>query len=85
MPHNYDYNTAQELLSWAKNMLQTKSFPEVPLQLNKSCRILDFTHYLDSMISVISKHYENPTFHTIIEQLFEFREKIENQGIPDKS
>nr|WP_323673966.1 hypothetical protein [Bacteroides sp. CG01] len=80
MAHNYDRESVQELLSWAKNMLENKAYPEVPYQLNKCTKILDCAHYLDSAIATISAHWENPTFHPYIECLWEFKEKMEGKA-----
>lgn len=77
MAHNYDRESVQELLSWAKNMLKNKTYPEAPYQLNKCIKILDCEDYLNSSIATISSHWENPTFHPTIEHLWEFREKVE--------
>lgn len=46
-------------------------------QLDKCAKILDCGKYLDSMIAVISRNWENPTFYPTVEQLRTFREKIE--------
>ena len=76
MAHNYDRESVQELLSWAKNMLENNAYPEAPYQL-KCTKILDCEDYLNSAIATISSHWENPTFHPTIEHLWEFREKVE--------
>ena len=68
--HTYDEESVQELLGWAKKMLETKSYPT---------SIIDGKLYLESLISMISKNWENPTFHPTIEQLWEYREKWEGQ------
>lgn len=79
MAHSYDYNSVQELLSWAKNMLENKTYPASPYQLSKCINILDCEYFIESSIATISKHWENPTFHPYIEHLWEFREKIEGE------
>ncbi|WP_368111728.1 DUF6965 family protein [Bacteroides nordii] len=81
MAHNYNYESVQELLSWAKNMLENKTYPEAPYQLNKCTKILDCEVYLNSAIATISSHWENPTFHPTIEHLWEFREKVEGKVV----
>lgn len=48
-------------------------------QLDKCAKILDCGKYLDSMISVISRNWENPMFYPPIDQLRTFREKIEKK------
>lgn len=74
----YDLDSVQELLNWAREVLNNKAYPAGDFQLNKSTKILDCGKYLDSMISMTSKNWENPTFHPIIKQLREFREKIKD-------
>jgi hypothetical protein len=48
-------------------------------QVNKCTTIIDGKSYLESLIAMISRNWENPTFHPTIEQLWEFREKWENK------
>ena len=79
MAHNYDRESVQELLNWAKNMLENKTYPASPYQINKSTQVIDCEYYLDSSVATISKHWENPTFHPYIEHLWEFREKVEGK------
>ncbi|MBV4308799.1 hypothetical protein NE636_02475 [Bacteroides thetaiotaomicron] len=74
-----DQEAVQELLAWAQETLNNKAYPAGEYQVNKSTKILDCAKYLDSMISVISKNWENPTFHPTIDQLREFRTKIESK------
>lgn len=75
--HLYDHDSINELLSWAKETLNNKRYPVGEFQLDKCAKILDCEKYLDSMILVISKNWENPTFYPTIDQLRLFREKIE--------
>ena len=72
-----DQEAVQELLTWAQETLNNKAYPAGEYQGNKSTKILDCAKYLDSMISVISKNWENPTFYPTIDQLREFKTKIE--------
>lgn len=74
---SYDEEAVQELLSWAQETLKNKVYPQGRFQVNKSTTILDCGKYLESMIAVISRNWENPTFHPTIGQLREFRKKIE--------
>lgn len=74
--NSYDYNSVQELLTWAKGTIENKTYPDSPCQLNRAINILDCEYYLDSSIATISKHWENPTFYPYIDHLREFREKI---------
>lgn len=73
----YDYDSINELLTWAKETLNNKRYPVGEFQLDKCAKILDCEKYLDSMILVISKNWENPTFYPTVDQLRLFREKIE--------
>ena len=77
--HTYDEESVQELLGWAKKMLETKNYPTEKYQVNACISIIDGKLYLESLISMISKNWENPTFHPTIEQLWEYREKWEGQ------
>lgn len=47
--------------------------------MNKCAKILDCVKYLEAMVAMISKNWENPTFHPTIDQLREFRTKIESK------
>lgn len=73
----YDYDSINELLTWAKGTLNNKRYPSGEFQLDKCAKILDCGKYLDSMIAVISRNWENPTFYPTVDQLRLFREKIE--------
>ena len=77
--HTYDNESVQELLGWAKKMLETKNYPTEKYQLNKCTTIIDGKQSLESLIAMIDRNWENSTFHPIIEQLWEFREKWENK------
>lgn len=59
----YDYDSINELLTWAKETLNNKRYPAGEFQLDKCAKILDCGKYLDSMIAVISRNWENPTFY----------------------
>ncbi len=78
MERNYDNESVQELLAWAQNILKDKFYPEGRYKLNKSTTILDCGKYLESMISMINRNWENHTFYPAIDQLREFRFKIES-------
>lgn len=77
--HTYDNDTVQELLAWAKKMLETKNYPTEKYQLNVCTTIIDGKQYLESLTAMIARNWENSTFHPIIDQLWEFREKWENK------
>ena len=61
--NKYDYDSVQELLTWAKETLKNKSYPSGEFRLDKCAKILDCGRYLDSTIAVISRNWENPTFY----------------------
>ena len=48
--HTYDEESVQELLGWAKKMLETKSYPTEKYQLNSCTSIIDGKLYLESLI-----------------------------------
>lgn len=75
--NKYDFESINELLTWAKETLNNKVYPKGKYQLNKSTKIIDCAKYLEAMISMISNNWENPTFYPTIDQLREFRSKIE--------
>lgn len=75
----YDNETVQDLLGWAKNKLETKNYPTEKFQLDKCTTIVDCKYYLESMVAVISKNWENPNFHPALDQLQQFREKFQNE------
>ena len=52
--HTYDEESVQELLGWAKKMLETKSYPTEKYQVNACTSIIDGKLYLESLISMIS-------------------------------
>ena len=79
MAHSYDHESVQELLSWARNLLQNKSFPEVPYQLNISTKIINCSLFLETVIATIEENKDNSTFQPTIEQLWHFRDKIEGK------
>ena len=74
--NKYNHDSVNELLTWAKDVLDSKKYPSGEFQLDKCAKILDCGKFLDSMISVISRNWENPTFHPSIDQLRLFKEKI---------
>lgn len=77
--YTYDNETVQELLDWTKKMLETKNYPTEKYQLNVCTTIIDGKQYLESLSAMIARNWENSTFHPIIDQLREFREKWENR------
>lgn len=77
--HIYENESVQELLVWAKKMLETKNYPTEKYHINKCTTIIDGKLYLEALIAVISRNWENPTFHPTIEQLWEYRQKWESK------
>lgn len=75
--NKYNHDSVQELLAWAQGLLNNKAYPPGEYQLNKSTKILDCGKYLESMISMISRNWENPNFYPTIDQLREFKSKLE--------
>ena len=76
--HKYDHESVQEILTWAQDILKNKAYPSEEFQLDKAARIVDCGAFLSTMIQIISKNWENPTFNTAIDQLREFRLKLES-------
>lgn len=46
----YDHGSINELLTWTKETLNNKRYPQEGFQLDKCARISDCGKYLDSMI-----------------------------------
>ena len=57
--HTYDNEAVQELLNWAKKMIETKNYPTERYQVNKCTTIIDGKSYLESLIAMISRNWEN--------------------------
>ena len=77
MAETYNQESVQEILSWAQKILENKTYPKGNIQLNKSTKILDCGSFLSTMIQMVSKNWENPTFNTTIDQLREFKKATE--------
>ena len=77
--NKYDQESIQELLAWAQDTLNNKAYPQGVYQVSKCAKIIDCSKYLESMISMISRNWENSTFYPTIDQLMEFRTKIESK------
>ena len=73
MAETYNQESVQEILSWAQKI----AYPKGNIQLNKSTKILDCGSFLSTMIQMVSKNWENPTFNTAIDQLREFKKATE--------
>lgn len=79
-PHKNDNESVQELLSWARKMLETNNYPTGKYQIDQCTTIMDGKQYLETLIVMIVRNMDNPTFHPTIEQLWRFREKWENRN-----
>lgn len=79
MQHTYDNESVQELLAWAKERLENKEYSKEKFQINKCTTIIDSKSYLESLVAMISRNWENSTFHPTIEQLWEYKEKWEER------
>ena len=77
MAETYNQESVQEILSWAQKILENKAYPKGNIQLDKSTKILDCGSFLCTMIQMVSKNWENPTFNTAIDQLREFKKATE--------
>ena len=77
MAETYNQESVQEILSWAQKILENKAYTKGNIQLNKSTKILDCGSFLSTMIQMVSKNWENPTFNTAIDQLREFKKATE--------
>lgn len=77
MEYKYDRESVQELLAWAKSILESNSLPAGPLQMSQSAKVLDCKFYLEALSGVVKAHWENATFRSSINQLYDFRAKLE--------
>ena len=77
MEEKYTSESVQELLNWARETLENKSYPEGIFQMNKAITILDCGVFLEKMIPIITNNWQNPMFHTTIDHLIDFRKNIE--------
>lgn len=77
MEYKYDRESVQELLAWAKSALESKTYPPGPVQMNVSTKVVDCGFYLKAMISTISANWEKPTYRSAINQLCDFKGKLE--------
>ena len=48
--HTYDNESVQELLDWAKKMVETNNYPTERFKINKCTTIIDGKHYLETLI-----------------------------------
>lgn len=61
--NKYDQESIRELLTWAQNTLNNKTYPEGELVLDKCIKVIDCKSHIEAMIQMISKNWENPTFY----------------------
>ncbi len=80
MENKYDYDSIQELLNWAKDILKNKEYPSGSFQINQCTIASDCGKYIHAMIAMISNNWENPTFYPTIDQLRELKKKIERSS-----
>ena len=60
--NKYDQESIRELLSWAQDTLNNKTYPEGELVLDKCIKVIDCKSHIEAMIQMISKNWENLTF-----------------------
>ena len=75
--NKYDQESIRELLTWAQNTLNNKTYPEGEIALDKCIKVKDVKAHMEAMIQMISKNWENPTFYPTIDMFRRFREKLE--------
>ena len=71
--NKYDQESIRELLSWAQDTLNNKTYPEGGLVLDKCIKVIDCKSHIEAMIQMI----ENPTFYPTIDMFQKFRAKLE--------
>lgn len=75
--NKYDQESIRELLSWAQNTLNNKTYPEGELVLDKCIKVINCKSHIEAMIQMIGKNWENPTFYPTIDMFRKFRAKLE--------
>ena len=60
--NKYDQESIRELLAWAQNTLNNKTYPEGEIALDKCIKVKDVKAHMEAMIQMIGKNWENPTF-----------------------
>lgn len=80
MEYKYDKESVSELLAWAKSIIESKSYPSGRVKLDKSTSVMDCGFYLNAMVSTIKANWEKPTYRPAINQLCDFRGKMEDVG-----
>lgn len=76
MEEKYDYEAVKELLDWAQELFDSKKYPSGEFELSSCAIITDCGMFLRSMISMVSRNWENPTFYPVVDQLRTFRVKV---------
>ncbi|MCM1720766.1 DUF6965 family protein [Bacteroides ovatus] len=74
---DYNYGSIQDLLDWAKAILERSNYPQGEFPIEEYTQGMDCGHYLESMISTISENWKNPAFYPKIDQLRKFRQILE--------
>lgn len=54
--NKYDQESIRELLSWAQDTLNNKTYPEGELVLDKCIKVIDCKSHIEAMIQMISKN-----------------------------
>lgn len=54
--NKYDQESIRELLSWAQNTLNNKTYPEGELVLDKCIKVIDCKSHIEAMIQMICSH-----------------------------
>lgn len=81
MEQRYNYETVKELLDWAQGLLDSKKYPSGKFKLSNCATVTDCGVFLRSMISMVSRNWENPTFYPVVGQLCAFRAKLSESEV----
>lgn len=68
--NKYDQESIRELLSWAHDTLNNKTYPEGGMVLDKCIKVIDCKSHIEAMIQMIGKNWENPTFYPTSHAVF---------------
>ena len=66
--HTYVKEAFEELLNWSNKMIETKNYPTERYQVNQCTTIIDGKSYLESLIAMLSRNWENKTFYPTYEK-----------------
>lgn len=70
--YKYDRVSVQELLAWAKKILEDNSLPEDRFVMNQSCTMTNCRFFVESSISMMESHGDNPTYFPYIKRFRNF-------------